>query len=52
MHASVVLGLISVVLLMVSVRMFYLALNQGASERVGPFCAPGWARRLNARAWR
>ncbi|RMO77855.1 type II secretion system F family protein [Pseudomonas syringae group genomosp. 3] len=34
MHASVVLGLISVVLLMASVRMFYLALNQGASERV------------------
>ncbi|NAT59253.1 type II secretion system protein F [Pseudomonas syringae pv. actinidifoliorum] len=44
MHASVVLGLISVVLLMVSVRMFYLALNQGASERVRQRLTAGYVQ--------
>lgn len=34
MNASLVLGLISLLLLTASIRMFYLALNQGASERV------------------
>lgn len=34
MSASLVLGLISLVLFIASIRMFYLALNQGASERV------------------
>lgn len=34
MSASLVLGLISLLLFIASIRMFYLALNQGASERV------------------
>ncbi len=54
MTASLILGLISVLQLMASIRLFYLALNQEASERVrqrltagqvAPVVEkPGWAR--------
>ncbi|RMO88028.1 hypothetical protein ALQ33_04420 [Pseudomonas syringae pv. philadelphi] len=54
MTASLILGLISVLQLMASIRLFYLALNQEASERVRQRLTagqvtpvvekPGWAR--------
>lgn len=64
MTASLILGLISVLQLMASIRLFYLALNQEASERVrqrltagqvAPVVEkPGWAgstARLSAPDW-